>query len=421
MKKIKLLVLSLLVILSMALLSGCGKVKEPTEADVREALEDGKYIDKDDKDDDDEDGEEPSNSKKEVKVKVTKCKLNDDKDKAKVNASVFVTVGPIETETEYKLEFKLKDAKEGKWKCKEIERGDSTKKLISGATDEQAETVFKSAYYEVENEGISGRNCEVKITKHSLNEEEMFDLVTAELKGKSGIKELEFTVEMKLAYSSTEWYQSEKTVTKSSSSYASNYKLDLSKDAVVNALKQYSSDGNTIRLFGRRVSYADVTFNSLTCDPADPNGSTRVSVSAKSELVYDNNKYDIDLNIDYRYTTEDGWKISYVSASGSMTEFGGVGKYTGKYGEDPMTVEISKDGDNYVATVTINSSGDSGKYSYKASVSSFSYTDDGLQMRFYRSEWIKEPDDGRTYSCYTSFYAKLNGDTLSNDKFSLKK
>lgn len=437
MKKYKLLLFTLVSVLVMGLFVGCGKVAEPTEADVKKALEDEGYI-KDDKDDDDDDDDAASEDadsensdssdvapKKEVKteVKINKCRLNDDKDKATVSASLFVTDGPIETETEFKISFKLTDSK--KWKARSVDKEDTTEKLISGTTDEEAEKVIKNLSFSVESDLVLGEDCEVKIDKHELNEENKTDVVTATLKGEAGIKKVEFETQVTFKWSS-KWYVEEKTVTKSSSSYADNYKFELTKDSFVTMLKKFSTDSNkTIYIYGKYFPLTDITINEFKGTAGDPSGNTYFTPDP-AEVGFEINgfKFNAKFNTSYTYTKEDGWKISYLSINEcALASMPFVGKFTGKNGEYPLSVEITANADGtFTGKVTGKGDANVGDYSYTTSYESFRFVDDGFRMYVRIKDWIQEPNVsyGNGLIKY-NFYLYGNGDELKNDNISLKK
>lgn len=437
MKKYKLLLFTLVSVLVMGLFVGCGKVAEPTEADVRKALEDEGYI-KDDKDDDDDDDgaasgdadSENSDSgdvapKKEVKteVKINKCRLNDDKDKATVKASLFVTEGPVETETEFDISFRLTDSK--KWKPKSVDKESTTQKLVSGTTDEEAEKLIKNMSYNVDDLYVSGSDCEVKIDKHELNEENMTDVVTATLKGESGIKKVEFEAEITFKHAGN-WYMEEKKITKSSSSYADNYKFEMTKDSFIAQIKKFGSDpDNALYIYGKSIPLSDITITDYSGSAADPQGQTYFTAEpADIGFEYDNFKFAAKFTVRYRYTLEDGWSISSLSYSeAKFTSIPFVGKFTGKNGEYPLSVEITANSDGtFTGKVTGKAEESVGDYSFTASFESFRFVEEGFRMYVRVNDWIQEPN--KSYGdglIRYNFYLYGNGDELKNDNISLKK
>ena len=422
MKKFKLLLLALLSVLVMGLFVGCGKVAEPTESDVREALEDEGYL-SDDKDEDDDAEDDSAKEEKKVELKITKCKLNDDKDKATVTASVYETVGPMEIEKEYKVTFRLNDSK--KWKVKDVEEGDKTEKLVKGSSDEEALHELSLGSYDVETTSVFGSNCTFDNIKHELNEEKKVDVVTADAKATVGVKELEFTVEMELEYLGNSWSRREYKVTKAETKYADNYKLDLSKDSVEKDIKKYGETNNGY-LIGKTVKYSDMTFTEIKCAEWTPNGDKYVTIEADIALEYAGCKFTHKYSLRYSYKPESGWELTNIYAPTGNCELVSaplVAQYEGKYRDDSMSLEITEGTDgNYAAKVTIATTGSQGTYAYVGEIkkSSVRFNDNAIYFKVEGTEMTQQPADGKLSNCLKSFSVNLDGNDLYNKSYKIE-
>ena len=255
MKKLRSFLIALVLCIGVVSLTACGKVKEPTVADVEKVLKDCGYLkddskDKKDKDDEADSGElllagvstdvtvlekkdkdeedakddakeeeEESEDKDDSKddkddskdsaagysyeITIDKCKLNDDKDQAKVEATLSEKDGPVEKKTEFEIKFKLKDDKKT-WKAKEkdVEAGEPETKLVSGISDKEAEKLIKD-YYSVyvgdtyiETEDFS----KLEKTDSKLDEEGMKDDVKYSVEASTKRYDLSFDIEVSFRY-----------------------------------------------------------------------------------------------------------------------------------------------------------------------------------------------------------------------------
>ena len=257
MKKLRSFLIALVLCIGVVSLTACGKVKEPTVADVEKVLKDCGYLkddskdkkDKDDeadsgelllagvstdvtvlekkdKDEDEEDAkddakeeEEESEDKDDSKddkddskdsaagysyeITIDKCKLNDDKDQAKVEATLSEKDGPVEKKTEFEIKFKLKDDKKT-WKAKEkdVEAGEPETKLVSGISDKEAEKLIKDYYsvYVGDNYIDTEDFTKLEKTESKLDEEGMKDDVKYSVEASTKRYDLSFDIEVSFRY-----------------------------------------------------------------------------------------------------------------------------------------------------------------------------------------------------------------------------
>lgn len=399
MKKFKALLLGMLMVLCLGVLTACG-VKEPTEDDVKEALEDKEYLP----------GSKKGEDKKDVdyEISVDKVRMSDDKDEARVTCTLVVKEGSVETSTEYKIKFKLRDDKS--WKVKEVEAGDAETKLVSGITDDDIKELVKSIYVYVDNASIDfdDETTTFKIGDHDTDLEGMKDTVTLECTGEEGFSKYSFDLEVEFYYSTydNKWYVNNKKVENIETSYADGYEVEFTKEDIAADLKNVTQ---TLPVMGEYYEFTDE--------------NATIEVTKIGETEYDNYysyttvtiKYtisdvvmEVELELEYYYD-DDGWEFQWIE-KGTVLSFDSdiIGTYKGTDGDKNITIVIKnefykEDSRNLAAEVTVTTNGIT--YSYSAYVSNYEPSDEGyISIAGY--EWITEPSDASYYKeSYTGSFA----------------
>lgn len=423
MKKFRFLLLAMLLVFSMALFTGCG-VEEPTLEDVEEALRDEGYLPEDDdadKDSDDEDGgsdnedTDKKDNKTEWEVTIDKCKLNDDKDKATVTATLKVTNGSVETSTEFKITFKIKDDKS--WKCKEVEKGESESKLVSGISDEEAEKIAKTCSYNIEEGDIDAyvygdSLSSLTVGEHENDLENMKDVVKFTATGVDGFIEVEFEAEVTFYYSVSGeyWYASDvKVLSGAKVDFVDSYKFSADAKDVQAALEE---EDDYCYFLGSYYYYNECELTDFEIEDVEPNGSSYyLEVPCSFTMTNGDVSMKITATVEYYYDGS-GWEYEYIyDETLESWESDIIGTWKGvDEGEGNVTIEIPADfdEDGYLfATVTVAST-DNGTYSYTMKVYGYDPVTGEIDLSF--GEWITMPKDGNTYG-----YTNYGGEISKND------
>lgn len=420
MKKLRLLLLSLLLVCTMAFFAGCG-VKNPTEQDVIDALKDEGYIpddEKEDKDDDEDsddsdeadksdenDSSDKADNKKsepEYKVEITKNSLNDDKDKATVKADLKVTDEYTETVTEFKLTFKLKD--KDKWKCREVEKGDSETKLKNGISDDEAKRLLEDWGYSVDDMYIYDDEIKsITVGEHEPDLENMEDVVAVTIEAEDGRFEVKF--EAKVTFICTvydgecSWNIQEcEVVGTPETEIAESFKFNKTNDDIIADFTD-EDEYEGIYFLGNSIDYCDVEISDFDAKIPEPDGSSSY-IAIPCTFTMKTGEMTIDMEITVEYSNYgDGWEYSYIDDEEVV---GWTSNIIGTWnGTDAavagaqIAIDIPdefEDGDLY-ATVTVKTPAN-GTYSYKLEVYSYDAEDAEISTTFY--EWITEPADGNT-------------------------
>lgn len=378
MKKLRSFLIALVLCIGVVSLTACGKVKEPTVADVEKVLKDCGYLkddskdkkDKDDeadsgelilagvstdvtvlekkdKDEDEEDAkddakeeEEESEDKDDSKsddakdeakgysyeITIDKCKLNDDKNQAKVEATLSEKDGPVEKKTEFEIKFKLKDDKKT-WKAKEkdVEAGEPETKLVSGISDKEAEKLIKD-YYSVyvgdtyiETEDFS----KLEKTDSKLDEEGMKDDVKYSVEASTKRYDLSFDIEVSFRYfmgyggESGYWsiYNLEADSSSVKKEVSEAFKFEPDEAALTEFIKNY---GLYLYVVGTSYNTNDtnVEISNVKLDKADPGDSTYVYVPCTFDVVIDKRiTVGYKCEVEYYYDDTKGWNPDYLSGS----------------------------------------------------------------------------------------------------------
>lgn len=422
MKKFRFLLLAMLLVLSMAFFTGCG-VKEPTLEDVEEALRDEGYLPEDDDDSDkdsDEDSDEGSadaekdKNKDDWEVTIDKCKLNDDKDKATVTATLKVTNEFVETSTEFKITFKIKDDKS--WKCKEIEKGDSESKLISGVPDETAEKLIKNKSFNIEEGDISVYIYDEKLTSLTLGEhkndlENMKDVVTISGTGVDGFLEIEFSAEVTFSFDSYDnsWFVSDtKVLSGAKVDFVDSYKFSLSASDIQSDILD---DDEYCYFMGAYYYYNECEISDFEVEDVEPNGTSYyLEVPCTFTVKNGDVALTISAAVEYYYNGT-AWEYEYIYDETLVSwESDIIGTWKGVHeGEGNVTIDIPAefDEDGYLfATVTVAST-ENGTYSFTSKVYGYDPETGEIDLSF--GEWITMPKDGNTYG-YTNYSGEISKD-----------
>ena len=289
MRKFKALLLGSVMVFSLAMLTACGEVPEPTKDDVIDALVDEDMITKEFKKEGD------------YELKIDKVKINDDQDRATVDCTLTVQNGPMSTSTEYEVKFKIRDDKES-WKTRSAEAGEVKSELTKEITDEEIkdalvwESISASDYYIT----LSDDEVEYEIGKNKLNKEDNSDTVIITGTSDEGYVTVSFEVEYKFVYSGG-WYASSEDVKDSSVEYAEGYEIDDIADEDFQAMLAddyesiyvmgygYAADDEDVKYsdvelkeieYSGEYSYADINFKVAE-------GDVEFTVESEVTLYYD--------------------------------------------------------------------------------------------------------------------------------------
>ncbi|MGN0166217.1 MAG: hypothetical protein ACI39R_08545 [Lachnospiraceae bacterium] len=427
MKKIRYLLFAMLLVLSMAIFTACGKVDEPTQAEVEEVLRDKGYLpDDEDKDDEnadsddtaDEDLEKPVEEKAQWSVTIDECKINDDKDKAEVDCTLVIKEGAVQTTTEFEITFKIRDDKT--WKCKKVEEGDTEVTLVEGIPDDTAEELLKNSGYSSDEEGFyiySDYISSVEITKHENDLKNMQDTVTATITGQSGYKEYEFEVEAVFYYDRYDswgqyWYISEKTVQPGvKSDYVESYMITISEDDMADFL--VDDEYEYVYFAGDYYYYYECDISDINLGDYELDGSNWLTVPCTFTVEKGSVSLDIYAEVELYYNGSE-WTLDYITNEEiSSWNSDGVGTWKGTdedKGEVTMEIGSDVDYEGYPSgTVTVVSP-TNGTYSYKIYL--YDYDEDESYMATSFVEWITMPKDDDYYA-YSSYDGYLSGNKLT--------
>lgn len=402
MRKFKMIAFGFVMAATMLFATACGGPENPTAEDVEDAIEDEGLIDKDKTD---EDGE-----KIDYVVTIDKVSLNDDKDKAKVNATVSYTYGPVEYSQEYKLTFKLKDKKESKWKCKEVEEdGDLVQKLVKEVDDETVEDYLGDSSYSL-NDSIYvyyDEVTDVKVEKHSLDEEEMIDTVTAEITAETSMCIYTFTVTADFSYYYGWTYSNVEVDSDFESEFTEEYKFTYTADEVAEQLKNSYSG---VRCLGYTRYFSDGTVTNFEVSDAEPDGTKYLYVDVSFDFECEDLNMNVTATLEYYYYTSDKeWSLYDIDNIEKEVEcvYSGTWKGTNADGET-LTITISdeydSDEDTFPATIEFASK-DNGTYSWNTELDGYYDSSDKMTFDFYFDTWITKPADGDQYA-YFSVYCE---------------
>lgn len=428
MKKFRFLVLAMLLVLSMALFTGCSKVKEPTLEEVEEALRDEGYLPEDeedsDKDDEDADKDEESSdeestedesaeeeSKKEDKVEwsvtIDKNKLNDDKDKATVDCTLTVKDGSMETTTEFEVEFKLRDDKT--WKCRDVEQGDSETKLVEGISDDLATKLLEETSFSIDAEDAylySEDVTSITLGEHENDLENMQDVVTVTVTGESGVRMFEFDVKVTFYYDQYDewgdgWYISNKEVLDGAKvDYAEGYQLDASPENVIKMITAEDAYESVYFLGTYYDFYSeDVEITDMEVGDYELDGSSWIEIPCSWTVKSGDVTLEMEADLEFYFDGESwayDWMYNDVVTSWSSDIIGTWKGVDEDYGNVTIEIpnELNEDGDLF-ATVTI-ATAENGTYSYYADVYDYYAADGSIDLYF--EEWITMPKDGDEYA-----------------------
>ncbi len=331
MKKMRHLLLAVVMVLMLAMLTGCG-VENPTEADVKKVLEkvgaiptDDEDADKDDEDSDKDDADK-DDEKEEVKdsytVKIDKVKLNDDKDRADVDATLTIKTALVTYEEEYEIRFRLNDDKE--WNVKKSRLEDDVecvgKKLTEGIPEEELKKVLKNAYSFTFGEGkrIEGSAIadSMSIKEHKLSEEEMEDVVTIEGTVEQDITKYSYKMDVAVVYYDTYAYWGLNTYELVSCD------ISYTQDGIADSdLLKYLEDGccsfYVSDSYGNSSALKDVKVVNHTPDLANYKDVVRISATfTKGVKVY---AFEANVNCSYS-TYSEKWNADRMEVDNNSVE-----------------------------------------------------------------------------------------------------
>ena len=436
---VRVLMMVLTMLIFVFALTACGGPKNPTEDDVRDALEDAGYIVEEDKDEDEDEDEEDAeiskdSDKTKYEVKIDKVKLNDDKDKAKVDATLVATTGKVKATTTFKITFKYKESSK-KWKAKEVEVDDETEYKLSGApSEDEVSELLKSnslygdtaSYYSSDFTGVKeageGKVEDLTYTGTYEATYEGFSISTV-------------TVELTMEYyADYGWYINDYEITDVASEVSDEYAFDIAEGDVIayyednysswytTFLGSYSSDDEIV-VSDVEIDDVEVTDTSLYDVPL----SFTVTFNGKNSVTY-------DATMTCYYDEDDGWYISSIyTDTVSSYSMDCVGTWSGtvdKYGTT-ATVEITDELNDYgypIANVKVHcSSEDSysyevGDYEWEAYVYGYETSSETTSLSVSFSKMISCPEGG-DYD-YRSFYGNITSDGWvidTYDNLTLKK
>ncbi len=398
MRKLKMLAFGFVMAATMLFATACGGPDNPTAEDVEDAIEDEGYIDKDRTD---EDG-----NKIKYDVKVDKVKLNDDKDKAKVDATVSYSYGPVEYSQEYNLTFKLKDKKESKWKCKEVEKdGDLVQKLVEEVDDETVEEILGDISYSLSDSiyVYSSDVTGVKIKEHNLDEEEMIDTVKVEVTAETAMCEYTFNATADFSYYYGWSYSNVEVDSDYDFEYTDEYKFTYTADEVAEQLKNSFSG---VRCLGYTRYFSDGKVTNFELEDAEPDGTNYLYTDVSFDFECDDLKMSVTATLEYYYYQSDKeWSLYDIDDIEKEVEcvYSGTWKGTNADGET-LTVTVSdeydEDEDTFPATVEFASK-DNGTYSWNSELDSYYESGSKMTFDFYFDSWITKPADGNQYDYFS--------------------
>lgn len=398
MRKFKALMLGTVMLCAVSMFTACGKVAEPTEDEVIDALVREDVMTKDQKKEGD------------FKIEIEKVKINDDQDKATVDCKLQIQDGPLSKTTEYEIKFKYdEDDKEWNVRKGKTTKGEVTTELTKEIEDDKVKDLisWESFYAEDEYVSLSDEDTTYEISKHKLDKKAMTDTVTITGTSKSGYLDIEFTVEYTFMYSGS-WYANSENVVETSSEYVDGYEIEELSTADFGQMLY--DDGESFWVMGYyydadsdKVAISDVTLGEV-----EYNGSysyADVTFTVKEDDVV----FTLDSEVVLWFDADSSkWEFDYFN-SYTLTSFkcDAIGTWNGKNGDDTVVITINdtlvEDDDNLSATVTITTpEGITGTYSAYV----YEYKPGDLYMSIEDIEWITEPTEGGVYR--EDFYGKFD-------------
>lgn len=392
MKKFKGLFLCLTLLFTVAMLTACGKVPEPTEKDVLKALEKEDYLSEEVIDND------------LCSVEMKEVEIDDDKEGATVKCIVSVDGDYVRTNTEYKIKFKIKDDKES-WKVKKVTQDEVTYELIKGMDDEKLSDFLYWDTLNIDGSYIYYYNdsTTLSIVEHEINGEEMTDVVTVEVTGVSGYETITATVKYNLryeySYGSGYWYNQETEVVEYSTEYVDGYEIAFTEDRIV---EDIIYKRNYVYALGSYYYLTDeeVTVSNVTIGDNDYSDSW-LYVPVTINVAYKDFSFDVNYTLTYYFDSYDmEWEIYYLSIEGYSNYAGyfvGVWKGTSDDGQVVLTIgnaphEYYDDAIDVVIEIT-TSTGVVYKYSAYLDV----YYPESGAMVIYDYDWIDAPSGSSYY------------------------
>lgn len=406
MKKIKMLGLALVMTSALAMLTACGKVPEPTEDDVVEALVDEDVLTKEQK------------KEKNYEVKIDKVDINDDQDRATVDCSLILSDGPISRTTEYEIKFSIRDDKES-WKVRKgkVTAGDSKTELTKEISDDEIKKLFEYESFSTENDYIelNDENTTYEIGKHKLDKEAMTDTVTITGTADEGYVKINFTVEYVFMYSG-QWFTSDEEVVEAEEEYSEGYDLsDTKAEDIIDMLATADEDfyimGYSYKLYGDSVKIENAEFGDIEYR------DTTAEVPLSFKLTQGNVSFKIDTVAHLKFDESSSeWTNEYVyDTVVSEVKADIVGTWNGSDDEGNTYVlkindTFKKNSTDLSAEVSIKTAAGA-SYSYTAYVSDYDIDENTIDI--YGDTWISKPSD--TSVNMQSFDLKIEGTSLKSE------
>ncbi len=405
MRKSKGIILSALMAGCMMSLTACGKMEEPTEDDVLEALVKEDIIEEDAEDD--------------FTVSIDKVSLDEEDEEAKVTCSVVGKKGSIEVTNEYRIKFKYKDDKS--WKAKDVELRDSKSELVEGISDERAQELIESLYVSVDGTGMNmdDEGVSYELDSHEEDLEENKDVVTFKCEASKGI--YDFTFDLKVTYNhysydnESSWSYSFYEVENVEKEYVDGYEFKLSEKDVAAGLK--TEDLHSLSIMGNSFDFddeeAEITVEELGEFKADDYNEKYGTVPVTFTYKYKDVSVQISAIVKFEYDTDEGWGFDAIGQYEILNfTCGMAGNYTGTITEGDvkstfkMTISDVYDADAYGMPAEVIVTSPTGKtYSYSATLESYKISDDKCEFAIYDKDWIAEPtEDPYTKISFYGYY-----------------
>lgn len=407
-----------LTLLVIATLTACGKVPEPEEKDVLKALEKEGYLTEEQVDND------------ECSVQIDEVDMDDDKESCTVECVVSVEDEYVSTNTEYKIKFKIRDDKES-WKVKKVTQKETSYELVKSITDDDLDSFLDGESFEADGSYVYfyDEDTEYTVKDHELRGDEMIDIVTVEVSGNAGFKNVIATVKYTLyyeyyGYDYGYWYSEEREILDVETTYSEEYEISLSEERVIENIIDSNSyvymSGYYYYLNDKDVKLSNVKIGEQEYDDYYMYVPVTVTVSHKDT------SFDVNYNIEYYFDTYDmEWECNYCNVLGYENYSGGivgVWKGTSDDGQVELTInnffheEMSS---CLAATVKVTTTTNE-VYSYSSYVYYYDPSTGALDVQGF--EWITEPKGNYYKEAFNGFCK--DGEFKSDDywyDFTLKK
>lgn len=376
-----------LTLFAVAMLTACGKVPEPEEKDVLKALEKEGYVTDTQVDDD------------EFSVQMNEVEIDDDKESSTVECVVSREDEFVRINTEYKIKFKIRDDKES-WRVKKVTQNETTYELINPISDESLESVLSGYSFEAEGSYIYfyDENTTYTVIDHELRSDEMTDVVTIEVNGRTGYKNVTATIKYTLyydyyGYGYGYWTSQDREIIELETTYVDGYEVTLSEERVVEDLTKKNSSlymlGCYYYLTDESVTISNVRIGENEYD--EYYMYVPVSITVNCE----NSSFDVNYKMEYYFDSYDvEWEcrrstvVEYANYNGEII---GVWSGTSDDGQVVLTINNSFHAEktSYLDVIVNVTTSTNEVYSYSAYVYSYNPVSGALDIRGY--DWIEKP------------------------------